>query len=231
MQTASYFELAPLDVLGRCQEAKACIGPDTLTYDERGSMGMIKPSGWNTARYDDLIEDMYLFNRCHLLGYALTGIEADARNLITGTRYMNIHGMLEFEVQVARYVQKTGNHVEYHVRPVFVKDELVCRGLLMQAQSVEDRGVGLEFCVYCFNVQPGIIIDYKTGESQREEALPSRSVTQEEETYVLNTNTHRFHRPDCESVAQIKEKNKKTVTAYREDLIEQGYIPCGVCSP
>lgn len=230
MHKESYTSLQELDALGRCQRAEASIGPDTLTYDERGSMGMVRPSGWNTARYDDLIEDHYLFNRCHLLGYALTGIVDDARNLITGTRYMNVEGMLVYEVQLARYIQKTGNHVEYHVTPVFLEDELVCRGVLLEARSVEDNGKGLEFCVYCFNVQPGIIIDYTDGTSEREQSI-TRSMPSPSLHYVVNIRSGKFHYEDCEGVKGMSEKNRKDVTCTREELLEQGYEPCGTCAP
>ena len=222
--------LSDLDTLGRCQEAFACIGTETLTYEDREPIGQLRPSGWQTARYDDLIEDHYLYNRCHLLGYALTGIGTDERNLITGTRYMNITGMLEFEVQTARYVQKTGSHVEYHVKPVFAGDELVCRGVLMQAKSVEDNGKGLEFCVFCHNVQPGVVIHYTDGTSERE-AAPSRSIPQPELHYVINTRSGKFHYEDCDGVKTMSESNREDVWCTREELIERGYTPCGTCDP
>ena len=226
----SYTELQELDALGRCKEARSCIGPDTLTHEERGDIGMVKPSGWNLARYDDLIEDHYLFNRCHLLGYALTGLLADERNLITGTRCMNVMGMLPYEVEIARYVQRTENHVEYHVTPVFVNDELVCRGVLLQAKSVEDQGSGLQFCVFCFNVQPGVIIHYSDGTSERAEA-PSRSMPQPELHYVINLRSGKFHYDDCDGVKTMSESNRKDVWCTRDDLIEEGYKPCGTCNP
>ena len=230
LHTESYCELQELDALGRCQEARASIGPDTLTYEERGEIGMVRPSGWNTARYDDLIEDHYLFNRCHMLGYALTGILADERNLITGTRYMNVMGMLPYEVEIARCVQRTNYHVEYHVTPVFAGDELVCRGVLLEARSVEDQGRSLEFCVFCFNVQPGVIIHYTDGTSERETA-PSRSIPQPELHYVINLRSGKFHYEDCDGVKTMSEENRKDVWCTREELIEEGYEPCGTCDP
>lgn len=161
---------ADLDDLGRCGVAVAVVGLDTMPTEERGSIGMVKPSGWHTVRYDDLIADKYLYNRCHLIGYQLTGENANEKNLITGTRYMNVDGMLPFENEVAAYVKNTGNHVLYRVTPVFVDNELVARGVHMEALSVEDDGTGVSFNVFCYNVQPGITIDYASGESKRGEA-------------------------------------------------------------
>lgn len=157
---------ARLDDLGRCGQAVALISRETMPTEERGSIGQIKPSGWHTVRYDDLIEDRYLYNRCHLIGYQLTGQNANDRNLITGTRYLNISGMLPFENDVAEYVRHSGNHVLYRVTPMFDGDNLICSGILMEALSVEDHGDGIQFCVYCYNVQPSIEIDYVTGESR-----------------------------------------------------------------
>lgn len=170
--TADSFErYSELDALDRCGVAYACVGRETMPTGEREGIGQYKPSGWHTVRYDDLIEGKYLYNRCHLIGYQLTGENKETRNLITGTRYLNIKGMLPWENKVAGYVEKSGNHVLYRVTPVFSGDELVARGVLMEALSVEDGGEGLCFCVYAYNVQPGVDIDYATGESQRSEAL------------------------------------------------------------
>lgn len=158
---------SPLDNLGRCGVAMACIGLETMPTEERGSIGMIKPSGWKTIRYDDLIEDRYLYNRCHLIAYMLAGENANEKNLITGTRYFNVSGMLPYESETANYIRKTSNHVLYRVTPCFLGDNLVATGVLMEAQSVEDGGRGLQFNVFIFNVQPGIQIDYRTGDSER----------------------------------------------------------------
>ena len=128
---------------------------------------MVKPTGWHTVRYDDIIPDRYLYNRCHLIGYQLTGENANEYNLITGTRYLNIDGMLSFENDIAEYVEETNNHVLYRVTPIFHDDDLVASGLIMEAKSIEDNGEGICFCVYAYNEQPGIIIDHKTGESKR----------------------------------------------------------------
>lgn len=163
----SFQEFSDLDELLRCGTAFASVGQDLMPTEERESIGMIKPSGWQTVRYDDLIEDKYLYNRCHLIGYQLTGQNANEYNLITGTRYLNVTGMLPFENEIANYVKHTGNHVLYSVTPIFENDNLVASGVLMEAKSIEDNGEGVCFCVYCYNEQPGITIDHKTGNSER----------------------------------------------------------------
>ena len=166
MTTNSFEKYAPLDLLGRCGTAFANIGKDIMPTEERGPIGMVKPSGWHTVKYPEIIEDLYLYNRCHLIGYQLSGENANEKNLITGTRYMNVEGMLPFENQVAQYVKDTGNHVLYRVTPRFTGNNLVADGVLMEAYSVEDSGEGLQFCVFVYNVQPGIEIDYATGKSK-----------------------------------------------------------------
>jgi len=169
MTATAYEVYSPLDLLGRCGVAKACLGPELMPTEERGPIGMVKPSGWQTVRYDDRIEGKYLYNRCHLIGYQLAGENANEMNLITGTRYLNVEGMLPFENQVADYVRETGNHVLYRVTPVFRGVELVARGVQMEAYSVEDEGAGICFNVYCYNVQPGVEIEYLSGTSRAEE--------------------------------------------------------------
>ena len=166
MTSEAFHEYWPLDDLGRCTGAYACVGPETLPKQKRGDISMVKPTGWNTNRYDDIDGEM-LFNRCHLIGHLLTGQDANERNLVTGTRYMNVEGMLPFEESVVMYVEGTGHHVMYRVRPYFDGDDLVCSGVLMEAKSVEDPRV--QFCAFCYNVQPGITIDYATGENWRSE--------------------------------------------------------------
>ncbi len=165
IQGESYSEL---DSLGRCGEAVARLHKSMMPTGERGSIGHVRPSGWHTVKYSDLIKDRYLFNRCHLIAFALTGQTDNEKNLITGTRHMNAELMLPYEERVIDYLEDTGNHVLYRVRPRFKKDELVARGVEMEAWSVEDEGEGLSFHVFIYNVQPGIVIDYKTGESKRE---------------------------------------------------------------
>ena len=166
MSAEAFHQYWPLDELGRCTGAYACVGPETLPKQKRGDISKVKPTGWNTNRYDDIDGEM-LFNRCHLIGHMLTGQDANERNLITGTRYMNVEGMLPFEESVVMYVEGTGHHVMYRVRPYFDGDDLVCTGVLMEARSVEDPLV--QFCAFCYNVQPGFEIDYATGDNWRAE--------------------------------------------------------------
>ena len=161
----SYEHYSELDSLGRTGIAMACLGPETLPTEKRGPIGMIKPAGWHTVKYPDVIKDLYLYNRCHLIAFELSGENANEKNLTTGTRYLNISGMLPFENKTRKYIDDTHNHVIYRVTPVFINNELVCRGILIEAKSVEDNN--LEFCEYCYNVQPGIIIDYATGDSHK----------------------------------------------------------------
>ncbi len=164
IQGESYSEL---DSLGRCGEAVARLHKSMMPTGERGAIGHIRPSGWHTVKYPDLIKDRYLYNRCHLIAFALTGQTDNEKNLITGTRHMNAELMLPYEKRVIDYLEDTGNHVLYRVRPRFKKDELVARGVEIEAWSVEDEGEGLSFHVFIYNVQPGIEIDYKIGESKR----------------------------------------------------------------
>ena len=165
LTTRAFEEYSELDELGRCGPAYANVCRELMPTEERGSIGQVKPTGWHTVRYDDLIADKYLYNRCHLIGNQLAGENANKKNLITGTRYLNIEGMLDFENMVADYVDETDNHVLYRVTPWFADDELVARGVLMEGYSVEDQGDGICFCVFAYNVQPGIVIDYATGDS------------------------------------------------------------------
>lgn len=168
----SFETYAELDVLGRCGTAYANVGEDLMPTEKRGSIGSVKPSGWQIAKYD-FVDGKYLYNRCHLIGYQLSGENANERNLITGTRYLNVDGMLPFENLVADYVKETGNHVLYRVTPVFEGSEPVARGVQMEAESVEDRGESVSFNVFCYNVQPGVVIDYATGGSRADETRSS----------------------------------------------------------
>lgn len=160
----SYESYSALDMYGRCGVTIACVGQDIMPTEERGAIGMIKPSGWHTVKYD-IVDGKYLYNRCHLIGYQLTGENANEKNLITGTRYLNVVGMLPFENEVADYVEETGNHVMYRVTPIFEGNNLVASGVEMEALSVEDNGEGVCFHVYVYNIQPGVTIDYATGDS------------------------------------------------------------------
>lgn len=246
----SFEKYSDLDDLGRCGVAMACLSKDTMPTEKRESIGMVKPAGWHTVKYPDLIKDKYLYNRCHLIAFELGAENANEKNLTTGTRYMNVTGMLPYENEVAEYIRETGNHVMYRVTPEFVGDELVCRGVLMEAYSVEDKGKGIEFAEFVYNVQPGIVIDYKTGDSHRasdntaavsgaskDSAAVQKSIARhekkeaEQHTYVVNTRSGIFHKPSCESVEKMSSKNKKTVKESRKDLIGEGYKPCKNCNP
>lgn len=225
---SDFEEYSALDSIGRCGAAFALIGTETMPTEERGSIGEVKPSGWHTVRYNGLVDGNYLYNRCHLIGFQLAGENANPLNLITGTRYMNTEGMLPYENQVADYVHKTRNHVLYRVTPVFEGDELVARGVQMEAWSVEDSGRGVFFNVFCFNVQPGIEIDYATGDSKVSDA---QATEEQEQDFILNTNTKKFHLPSCDSVADMKASNRQEAHAKRSVLVSQGYEPCGKCNP
>ena len=195
LTTDSFETYSELDDLGRCGTAYANICEEIMPTEKRGKIGMIKPSGWHTVKYTG-IDGNYLYNRCHLIGYQLSAENANEKNLITGTRYLNVTGMLPFENIVADYVNETGNHVLYRVTPIYNQENLVADGVLMEAQSVENDD--LAFCVYCYNVQPGIEIDYHTGDSKSSETEQPSNTS--EDLYVLNRNTKKFHRPDCSSV-------------------------------
>lgn len=229
----SFEHYSDLDGLGRCGEAVASIGRDLMPDDERGSIGSVKPSGWVTVKYD-FVDGKYLYNRCHLIGYQLTGENANEKNLITGTRYLNIKGMLPFENMVADFVKETGYHVLYRVTPLFEGNNLVASGVLMEAQSVEDGGEGIRFNVYCYNVQPGVIISYADGSSHEAGNVPdgeTGTATEAGGTYILNVATRKFHKPDCASAQKLSEDRKRSYTGSREELIRDGYEPCGSCKP
>lgn len=174
MTTTAFENYSDLDSLGRCGVAYANICKDIMPTEERGKIGMIKPSGWHTVKYD-VIKDRYLYNRCHLIGYQLAGENANPKNLITGTRYLNVEGMLPFENLVADYVNNTGNHALYRVTPMFSGSNLVANGVLIEAKSVEDNGGGILFNVYCYNVQPGVGINYENGDSWLDGTTPQQS--------------------------------------------------------
>ena len=245
--TANAYEFySDLDSLGRCGVVHACIGKELMPKEgeERGSISSVYPSGWVQAEYStDVVDGGYLYNRAHLIGWQLTAENANKRNLITGTRYFNVEGMLPFENMVADYIKETGNHVMYRVTPDFQGTELVARGVTIEARSVEDNGEGIEFCVYVYNFQPGVLINYKTGESKLDDgtAIPDNSTetenggetdgTESTATYVINTSTGKFHTPDCHYATSMKEENRQEFTGEREELIEQNYSPCSTCKP
>ena len=229
--TKSYERYSSLDSLGRCGVTMACVGIDIMPTKERGSIGQVKPTGWHTVKYDN-VDGKYLYNRCHLIGYQLTGENANVKNLITGTRYLNLEGMLPFENLIADYVKETENHVLYRVTPIFEGDNLLASGVQMEGFSVEDNGEGICFNVYAYNAQPYIVIDYTTGESR----LSDKSNFFDNDSnnaveYVLNTSSKKFHTSDCGAVNNIKENNKKTSDKTRDELIRQGYEPCKQCNP
>ena len=241
LTTTSFETYSTLDYLGRCGVAYACIGTDLMPTEDRGSISEVTPSGWINKEYDG----QYLYNRCHLIGFQLSGENANERNLITGTRYMNVEGMLPFENMIADYVHETDNHVLYRVTPIYDGTNLVASGVQLEAESVEDDGEGVLFNVYVYNVQPGITIDYATGESWQEQGTTTTPVQEEpvqeepEEqtpvssgtTYILNTNTKKFHYPSCSSVDQMSDKNRQEYTGTRDEVIAMGYDPCGRCHP
>lgn len=221
----SFEEYSELDELGRCDIAISSIGTDIMPTEERESIGSVKPSGWQTVKYD-FVDGKYLYNRCHLIGYQLTAENANNKNLITGTRYLNVQGMLPFENMVADYIKETDNHVLYRVTPIYEGNNLVASGVLMEAKSVEDNGEGIEFNVYCYNVQPGVEIDYATGESKLAEYDEG-----EKEKYILNINSKKFHKISCSGIKSISDKNKDEYFGTKDILILQGYEACGSCNP
>lgn len=227
LTTEAFENYSDLDDLGRCGVAYANICMDLMPTEERGSISQVKPSGWHSVRYDN-VDGKSLYNRCHLIGWQLAGENANEKNLITGTRYLNVDGMLPFENMIADYVKETNNHVLYRVTPIFNGNNLVASGVEMEAMSVEDRGEGILFHVYCYNVQHGITIDYATGDSY---LTSTKSEETGDSTYILNENTMKFHTPDCLSVQKINPNNRKEYTGNRQDLLDQGYEPCQQCHP
>ena len=218
----SYEYYSQLDVLGRCGYAMACIGTDIMPTDERESISSVKPSGWVQAQYD-CVDGESLYNRCHLIGFQLTGENANELNLITGTRYCNVDGMLPFENMVADYVKETDNHVLYRVTPIFSERELVARGVQMEGWSVEDHGEGICFNVYVYNNQPGVTIDYLTGNSYASDSAQLQTTSgMQEESYILNTSSHKFHKSECEQGQSIKETNKELFAGSKDELIRKG---------
>jgi DNA-entry nuclease len=222
-----------LDELGRVTGVTALIGPTNVTG--RVGISNIYPTGFQSTTYK-FIPGLNLYQRCHLIAHALGGSE-NAVNLFTGTQYININAMKPIEDNVAAYIRQTGNHVRYECVPWFVDEELVCRGVFLSAQSVEDNRIS--FCVFCYNVQPGVAIDYENGYSILAEtsakidapvsrAMPGES---EEQHYILNTGRRRFHYPWCPSVTEMSSKNRQDYYGTREELIEMGYTSCGSCNP
>ena len=216
MTTSSFETYHDLDGLGRCGTAFANIGEDLMPTEKRGAIGQVKPTGWHTVKYDS-VDGKYLYNRCHLIGYQLTAENANAKNLITGTRYLNVDGMLQFENIIADYIKETNNHVLYRITPLFYENDLVARGVQMEAMSVEDNGEGILFNVYCYNVQPGITIDYATGDSWSDGTTPSESSTsvQTDESFDSSPQS---------SDSSVSENNEYTQTENTDTSAEATYI-------
>ena len=241
---AEFVQYSLRDDLGRVGPAIAYLGPDHYQED-RKPIANITPTGFQNSQYDFIPGALY--HRCHLIAHRMTGSGECAENLFTGTQYLNLGIMSRVEAQIDEYISRTRHHVIYRVAPDFLDGELVCRGVIIEALSVEDSEIDL--CIYCFNVQPGVVIDYATGENtlaayassmpefiayidDDDQAFTRFDVPEEEVvTYVLNTSRKRFHYPDCASVADIKPKNRQDYTGTRSVLISLGYKPCGACNP
>lgn len=236
---------SPLDLLGRCGVAFASVGPETMPLEDRESNLDTRPSGWdymgksNNNRYDS-VDGGYIYNRCHLIGHLLTGENDNERNLITGTRYFNIEGMYGFEDRVHDFVESTGYHVMYRVTPIYEGKNLVASGVLIEGLSVEDGGRGISFCIYAYNVQPGIEINYLTGQNYLSGETPptvdeegGEAGGEKKATFVLNISSEKYHTPDCSGVKTMSEKNKREFFGTIEDLKTEypSYLPCGTCNP
>ncbi len=250
LTTKGYETYASLDSFGRCGGAVASCGREIMPKpdEERGSISSVKPSGWVQAQYD-CVSGKYLYNRCHLIGWQLSAENANKRNLITGTRYMNTEGMLPFENMVADYIRETGNHVAYRITPIYDGSDLVASGVQMEAYSVEDDGEGICFNVFCYNVQPGVKIDYTTGKSwasgssatttgKQTVAVQTTKENVEEtkkpvsyDVYVYSSKSDKFHYPDCRYAKTIKAENYCEYTGDRQGMINKGYSPCKNCNP
>lgn len=266
----SFLDFSELDFEGRCGAAAGLIGPETVSNAERGDISQVHPSGWVQHRYSFVDHEM-LYNRSHLIAHQLCGEDANERNLITGTRTMNAVGMTYYEELVSNYVRRTNNHVLYRVTPLFAANDLVARGVQMEAESVEDGGQAIRFNVFVYNVEPGVKIDYVTGDNWESSEIPavktkgeatttrstsgdaalsqyaaskgeagasgtssdssSSTNTAEQQTYVLNKRSHKFHRPECDSVQSMSPSNKEEFTGLRQTLIDEGYTPCRSCNP
>ncbi len=237
--TSAYESYSELDSLGRCGVAMACLGAELAPTEDRGDISSIRPSGfdYNGASNNREYDFGYIYNRCHLIGFQLAGENDNEKNLITGTVYMNIEGMLPFENRVDDYIETSGNHVMYRVTPIFDGMNYMANGVLMEALSVEDDGKGVEFCIFAYNVQPGIEIDYFTGRNHKigeslSPAVPdTNETTPESNYYILNKNSKKFHYPDKNCSNSIKEENREEYHGSRDALIKEGYSSCGTCKP
>lgn len=224
LQTETYETYSELDELGRCGTAEAVLGLETMPTEDRGSIGMVKPSGWQTIRYDGIVDGNYLYNRCHLIAFQLSSENANEKNLITGTRYMNVEGMLPFENMVADYIKETGNHVFYRVTPIFEDDNLVANGVQMEAYSIEDAGSGIEFNVFVYNVQPQIEINYATGESRLVEETTRENTTSEEIIEIRgNKNSKIYHMPGQDSYEEMADSKNLVIFHSEQEAQAAGY--------
>ena len=231
LTTDAFETFAELDELGRCGVTYANVCLELMPTESRGDISSVYPSGWDNNPYD-FVEGKYVYNRCHLIGFQLTGENANERNLITGTRYMNVQGMLPFENMVADHVKEEEHHVLYRVTPVFDGENLVADGVQMEALCVEchetaDEDDDFFFNVYCFNVQPGVEIDYATGANWASEAEYDGHA----QTYMVNTSSKKFHTEDCSNAGKMNEENRAEFVCTRQQLIDLGYVPAGCCNP
>lgn len=234
LKDKSFEYYSDLDGLGRCGMVIANVGQDIMPEEKRGSISSVKPSGWVQKQYD-FVDGKSLYNRCHLIGWQLSAENANEKNLITGTRYLNVQGMLPFENMVADYVKETGNHVLYRVTPVFKGSNLVADGVQMEAMSVEDKGEGICFNVFCYNVQPGVEIDYATGKSRIASDEKNKNKNSDSElkntSYILNTKSKKIHRINCSGIENMDKNNKKEYNGSKAELEKKGYTACGICKP
>lgn len=235
--TTAFETYSELDFLGRCGVAFANICQELMPKETRGDISSVEPSGWtyngksNNQSFSE-IDGGYVYNRCHLIGFQLAGENDNEKNLITGTRQLNIEGMLPFENKVAKCANRENRHVLYRATPIFKGDELVCRGVQLEGYSVEDDGEEVCFNVYCFNVQDGCSVNYATGQiSVDGEDVVTTTAAAKNVRYVVNENTNKFHNPDCSAVKEINPANKMYLISSREELVKNGYSACGICKP
>lgn len=228
--TDSYEKYGALDSLGRVTTAISCIGSDLMPTGERGDISEVKPTGWVQANYS-VIKGGYLYNRCHMIGWQLTAEDANRQNLMTGTAAFN-KTMIPFENQIADYLkEETENHVMYRITPVFTGNNLLAEGIILEAYSVEDEGDAISMCLFIYNVQDNVHIDYATGESRMVGTPDKEEAPAEKCDYVLNTNSKKIHKPDCSSASKISASNRQEYNGYIEDLLKDGYTKCGNCNP
>jgi len=219
-----------LDKLGRCGVAFAVIGKESMPTGKRQNISNIRPTGWHTTKYD-VVSGKYLYNRCHLIAYQLTSENANPKNIITGTRYMNEQGMLPLENLVADYVKETDNHVAYRVSPVFKDENLLASGVQIEAFSIEDDGYGICFNIYCFNAQPKVIINYTTGESSLDDDFEYITDTDKKPDFILDSKSKEYHLPSCDKIADIEDDIKLDYIGDKDKFKSLGYSPCKKCKP